>query len=466
MTQTRRNELTKFLFFKFSIIGAFVASLGMWGVAAYGEETYKGYGITKSQFDLWVETDVPPEELTRKKLQPLLDLVDEFLESVDYPDYIEDDFRRHAEANILRHRLVLDDFLNMAIAPKAHVVVTNQVRFRQDLESFWLNKGIPTARGFPHSYSRQHSLNAATLWAFQQYYYNKDYTRAIKRRKLPDFSGFSEDRMIKKWRTPIRVAKTGNEFVDDQILKITMQLSWVEGLPVNPDDQLTDVQDANVLIILPEKMWTCQEKACRDKDRIPVGLTNNDTAIRYGGNSLAKRVRRDDPMPEQARLRFGDKYDYYRDATLFTPNAFGAVHGFLLSNAKHEVEAAVCELETRNRLEDYLRERVTECLIRAMGLPGPSKYAKLTGKRSRLFSVRQSEDWYPRVGKTWEALSRESTLANQFQAPFQDIHYTQMYQLAFLYQDEIAAGSTEEEIRHLLQFEPDLKRITRKKQDG
>ncbi|MCM2342981.1 MAG: hypothetical protein NDJ24_00300 [Alphaproteobacteria bacterium] len=65
----------------------------------------------------------------------------------------------------------------------------------------------------------------------------------------------------------------------------------------------------------------------------------------------------------------GDTEDYIKTGFPFTPVSAKQVDGYILSNSKNEIQAAVCYIWIGHEPE-MIKALVRECLIRSLGLPG------------------------------------------------------------------------------------------------
>lgn len=89
-------------------------------------------------------------------------------------------------------------------------------------------------------------------------------------------------------------------------------------------------------------------------------------------------------MVKKYHARFGLERSFWTDAVVFTPNEWAHVDGFLAADANNEIYFAQCFVPLAQPIE--VRTQLgLECLIRALGLPGGTEFAKPSALDTKIF---------------------------------------------------------------------------------
>lgn len=160
---------------------------------------------------------------------------------------------------------------------------------------------------------------------------------------------------LKKWRESVKVSALEDPIVEDQLSRVIEQIKGLKGLTVLPGKgRQTNFFIHSFGAMADGNRLLCSGFACPDAR----------------GEGWAYKPKFGARAYQRVMDVFGNGYfKYLTSSTHFTPGLNFHVSGFVVSNKSHDIESAHCFIWTGHS-EIIKRALTTECLIRALGLPG------------------------------------------------------------------------------------------------
>ena len=265
------------------------------------------------------------------------------------------------------------DFVDMAIAPNAWVVAYEQLELiRANDNSYMLT--LPFGAPLPYF------VRGSRVVAIDE--------------ALSSSADWPQRRVLKRWQSPVLFARTGNEIVDDQINRLISNFS---SFPDIPTIKLVQESDANAFIDIaagPNHEDRDLPAYSNTRYCLSRGCTNFFTDKGFPNLGFRPYLLEENFLFRMREVGLG-QWNYFRDATRFTPYGLFHPEGFLITDSDSKIVFAQCFVNG-NATETLLRELVSECFLRTLGLPGVSKHPYRSPLGKRIRSTSDVRPW-PRI---------------------------------------------------------------------
>ncbi len=197
------------------------------------------------------------------------------------------------------------------------------------------------------------------------------------------FKNYRTDLLIKKWNSKVKIQKTNDPIMNDQINKVIKELEVIENLEVSLVEN-----DPNVIIrVYPSFQEYCKSKLCKEG---VWGYKNGGYQDLYYHPKSSNENLSEFDIKENLNVQEKSGFIYYKDATRFTRDHEYQVSGFFVTDESYAIYRSECNLYKDNP-EKTKRILITECILRSLGLPNLSR------NKNSILRIRKNKDDFQEI---------------------------------------------------------------------